>query len=110
LQRTEPDSSRRQRGVVEVVQFWQTGCSSLSLAFAFLYCFTEARWAMVIDRVRGDIDNTIDMAITRARDRSMFLGRSRGMNRGQDRTHWTVLLATGGCGWRVLWLAHGVVL
>lgn len=26
LQRTEPDSSRRQRGVVLVEQFWQTGC------------------------------------------------------------------------------------
>jgi hypothetical protein len=26
LQRTEPISSRRQRGVVEVVQFWQVGC------------------------------------------------------------------------------------
>lgn len=25
LQRTEPDSSRRQSGVVLVVQFWQTG-------------------------------------------------------------------------------------
>lgn len=25
LQRTAPASSRRQRGVVEVVQFWQTG-------------------------------------------------------------------------------------
>ena len=23
-------------------------------------------------------------------------------------THWTVLLTAGGCGWRVLWLAHGV--
>ena len=26
LQRTEPSSSRRHRGVVEVPQFWQTGC------------------------------------------------------------------------------------
>ena len=26
LQRTEPISSRRQSGVVEVVQFWQVGC------------------------------------------------------------------------------------
>jgi len=26
LQRTAPDSSRRQRGVVEVAQFWQDGC------------------------------------------------------------------------------------
>ena len=27
LQRTEPSSSLRQRGVVDVPQFWQTGCS-----------------------------------------------------------------------------------
>lgn len=27
LQSTEPISSRRQRGVVEVVQFWHTGCN-----------------------------------------------------------------------------------
>lgn len=31
LQRTEPDSSRRQRGVVEVVQFWQTGYVTQSI-------------------------------------------------------------------------------
>jgi hypothetical protein len=27
LQRTEPDSSLRHKGVVEVPQFWQTGCN-----------------------------------------------------------------------------------
>jgi hypothetical protein len=27
LQRTEPSSSLRHKGVVEVPQFWQTGCN-----------------------------------------------------------------------------------
>ena len=34
LHSTEPDSSRRQSGVVLVVQFWQTGCSAVSSELA----------------------------------------------------------------------------
>ena len=30
LQSTDPASSRRHSGVVEVVQFWQTGCAGIS--------------------------------------------------------------------------------
>jgi hypothetical protein len=36
LQRTEPDSSRRHKGVVLVEQFWQTGCDTVSDAHVFI--------------------------------------------------------------------------
>lgn len=38
LQRTEPTSSRRHRGVVLVVQFWQMGCKLLSAREAMVNC------------------------------------------------------------------------
>lgn len=31
MQSTEPDSSRRHSGVVDVSQFWQTGCVKMEL-------------------------------------------------------------------------------
>jgi hypothetical protein len=48
LQRTDPISSRRHRGVVEVAQFWHVGCvsSRLSLAMVAMLGSCEVKTAV----------------------------------------------------------------
>ena len=55
LQRTEPISSRRQSGVVEVVQFWQVGCEESVDAIVALI--------VAVYRDRG-VENSAIRAIT----------------------------------------------
>lgn len=89
LHRTEPISSRRQSGVVEVVQFWHTGCT-----FPFSRSAYEA-----ISRVAGLISKVIVEKVA-----IRFWGEVKdaggitlvGIRKA---THWNVSLAAcGSCG------------
>lgn len=63
LQRTAPYSSRRHRGVVEVLQFWQVGCEALEAIF-ILWSLSCCNATALIEQIESI--NTIAMLIRRA--------------------------------------------
>jgi hypothetical protein len=70
LQRTEPNSSRRHSGVVEVLQFWQVGCEdALEAIISKIRRFARVReWkgrgaGEAVESVEDGIDNITIIAI-----------------------------------------------
>lgn len=62
LHRTEPNSSRRQSGVVDVVQFWQTGCEDVLVAIILPVALGEDKGGSR-EQGRGAINNFIGIVM-----------------------------------------------